>query len=180
MKRLITSATFCLAALTLGACGFHPLYGEMANGKSAGTTFAVIYVPPIDLERTGYELRNDLLDDLQASSTPAGAVYDLTVSARDHNQSIAITNNQVGNLKEVEITRWNYTLIANYQLIDRKTRKVLSKGQVSSLSGYDVVQSPYATEVALRSAQTNTAEDISQQLRLRLGVYFNQHPADAR
>jgi LPS-assembly lipoprotein len=180
MMRPIAFAAFGAAALLLAACGFHPLYGTMSNGKSAGTTFAAIYVPPIELERAGYELRNDLLDDLQARSTPAGADYDLTIALRDRNQSIAITNNQVGNLKEVEITRWNYTLIANYELVDRKTRKVLSKGQVTSLSGYDVVQSPYATEVALRNAQASTAEDVSQQLRLRLAVYFNQHPADAR
>jgi LPS-assembly lipoprotein len=180
MTRLAAFATVGIAALLLASCGFRPLYGTMSNGKSAGTSFAAIYVPPIDLEHTGYALRNDLLDDLQASATVAGTAYDLSIAARDHNQSIAITNNQVGNLKEVEITRWNYTLIANYQLVDRKTRKVLSKGQVTSLSGYDVVQSPYATEVALRAAQTSTAEDVSQQLRLRLAVYFDNHPADVK
>lgn len=180
MRRRITSFALGCAALLLAGCGFHPLYGEMANGKSASTTFAAIYVPPIDLEHVGYDLRNDLLDDLQAMSNPAGAAYDLKITARDRNQNIAITNNQVGNLKEIEITRWNYALIANFQLIDRKTQKVLSKGQVTSLSGYDVVQSPYATEVALRNAQATTAEDISQQMRLRLAVYFNQHPADTR
>jgi LPS-assembly lipoprotein len=180
MIRPVAFTTVCVAALLLAGCGFHPLYGTMSNGKSAGTSFTAIYVPPIDLERTGYELRNDLLDDLQAKANATGAAFDLNITARDRNQSIAITNNQVGSLKEVEITRWNYTLIANYQLVDRKTRKVLSKGQVTSLSGYDVLQSPYATEVALRNAQTTTAEDISQQLRLRLAVYFDNHPADAK
>jgi len=168
--RILVSA---LVVTTTSACGFHPLYGDIGDKPGATSKFGFVYVPPIQLETVGYELRNDLLDDMQAAVDPQNALYELKVNLREKNDAIAIQNTQVGALKEVEITRYNYTLICNYQLVDRKTLKVLTKGTESSLSGYDVVESPYATQVAKESAQTHTAADISQHLRLRLAVYFS-------
>jgi len=162
------------AALALVGCGFHPLYGEMNGKPGAASNFPLVYVPPIELENAGYELRNDLLDLTQAKSQPAGALYDFRIIARDRNQDIAVQNTQVGPVKEVEITRYNYTLIVNYQLVDRKTQKVLAKGSESSLSAYDVVNNPYATLSAQQDAQARTAQDIAEKLRLRLALYFAQ------
>lgn len=173
MKRLAHIAT-TIAVLALSACGFRPLYGDIGDKPGATSKFGYVYVTPIELETVGYELRNYLLDDLQAAANPKDTLYELKISLREKNDAIAIQNTQVGALKEVEITRYNYTLICNYQLIDRKTLKVLTKGTESSLSGYDVVESPYATQVAKESAQDHTAEDVSQHLRLRLAVYFSQ------
>lgn len=170
--RLLTSA---LAVMATSACGFHPLYGEVGGKPGSQARFANVYIPPIQLETAGYELRNDLLDLLQAKDTPQGALYDLKVELRDRNQAIAIQNETVNNVKEVELTRFNYTLIADYQLIDRKTQKVLTKGTESSLSAYDVVPSPYSTLVAQKDAQTKTADDIAHQLQLRLAVFFVQN-----
>lgn len=164
-------------ATLLAACGFHPLYGHLAGGPGVTTKFATVYIPPIELEGAGYELRNDLLDGMQAKSVLQGTLYDLKINLRDRNQPIAIQNQTVGALKEVEITRYNYTLIADYQLVERKTQKILTKGTESSLSAYDVVASPYATVAAKRAAQENTAQDIARDLQLRLGVFFTQAPA---
>ena len=164
-------------ALALSGCGFHPLYGHIGNGPGAQAIFATIYVPPIELERAGYALRNDLIDDLQAKSEPEGALYDLKIVLTEKNEGIAIQNELVGTVKEVEITRYNYTLVARYQLIDRKTQKPVTKGIESSLSAYDVVASPYATMAAKFKAQKNTAADVAEQLRLKLAVYFSQNAA---
>jgi LPS-assembly lipoprotein len=172
--RLLAAA---LAVIATSACGFHPLYGEIGGKPGSQARFANVYVPPIQLETAGYELRNDLLDLMQAKDTPQGALYDLKVELRDRNQAIAIQNETAPNgVKEVELTRFNYTLIADYQLIDRKTQKVLTRGTESSLSSYDVVPSPYSTLVAQKDAQTKTADDIAHQLQLRLAVYFVQNP----
>jgi len=165
------------AALALAGCGFHPLYGRIGNGPGAQAIFATVYVPPIELERVGYELRNDLIDGMQARANPDGALYDLKVVLQERNEGIAIQNELVGTVKEVEITRYNYTLVAHYQLIERKTQKLVTKGIESSLSAYDVVASPYATIEAKYQAQKNTAADVAEQLRLKLAVYFVQNQA---
>jgi len=177
MTRLASIDLAMLALATvLSGCGFHPLYGKIDGRPGAQAIFTSMYIPPITLERVGYELRNDLIDDLQASATPSNALYDLRVGLTAKTEPIAIQNQIIGLLKEVEITRYNYTLTAEYQLVDRKTQKVITKGTESSLSAYDVVVSPYATLVAQHDAQAHTAEDISQRLRLKLAVYFVQHP----
>ena len=180
MRRIIDSAIFGAVALALAACGFHPLYGQMGGSHGASGIFNSVYVQPIDLEYVGYELRNDLVDDFQGSDMPDKAAYELKVSLHERNEPIAIQNQTVGTLQEVELTRYNYTLTATYQLIDRKTEKVITKGTESSLSAYDVVQSPYSTLVAKQQAQSRTAADISQQLRLRLAVYLAQHAGQAQ
>ena len=178
--RFLVSA---LAVVATSACGFHPLYGEINGGPGAQARFETVYVPPIDLENygynVGYNVRNDLLDVMHAKSRVEGALYDLQIVLADRNEGIGIQNETIGNVKEVEITRYNYTLTASYQLVDRKTRQVLTKGTASSLSAYDVVTSPYATQVAQQDAEARTAQDIARQLQLRLAVYFAQHPVAA-
>lgn len=189
--RLLISA---LVVTTASACGFRPLYGTMGSNPGAQVMFSSIYVPPIELETAGYELRNDLADLMQAKVRPdAGTRYELQVTLTDRRQPIAIQNVEVPLnpqttcstagvkcLKEVDITRYNYTLTAKYQLVDRKTQKVLTNGTESSLSAYDVMASPYATLVAQQDVQARTAQDIAEHLRIRLGIYFAQAAGTAK
>jgi LPS-assembly lipoprotein len=179
------------AVTILAGCGFHPLYGTIGSNPGAQVMFGSVYVPPIELENAGYEMRNDLADLMQAKVRPdATTLYELQVSLTERRQPVAIQNVVVplsptvtctpgsspssGCLKEVDITRYNYTLTAHYQLVDRKTQKVLTKGTESSLSAYDVTASPYATLVAQQDVQARTAQDIAEHLRIRLGIYFAQ------
>lgn len=174
MKRAAAVLAMLSAAVVLTACSFRPLYGEINGKPGARAIFNTVYVPPIELERAGYELRNNLLDALQARTNPQGASYDLNVVLTDRQEPIAIQNETVQGVKEVEITRYNYTLIAAYSLIDRKTQKLLARGSATSLSAYDVVASPYATLVAKQDGQAKAAQDIARQIQTRLAVYFAQ------
>lgn len=177
--RLATLALASASALALAGCGFHPLYAEVDGKPGAQARFANVYIPPITFEGAGYELRNDLLDILQAKDQPPGALYDLRINLQDKNQPIAIQSETVHTIKEVEITRYNYTLIADYQLVDRKTQKVVTKGRETSISGYDVVPSPYATLVGQQDVQAHCADDIAHHLQLRLAVFFRETMSDS-
>ena len=84
----------------------------------------------------------------------------------------------VPNQDNVDI--YNYTLTADYQLVERRTQKVLTKGTESSLSAYDVVANPYATQVAKEDAQARTAQDIAQELKIKIAVYLAQHGGRAQ
>ena len=46
------------------------------------------------------------------------------------------------------------------------------KGTETTVSGYDVVASPYATLVAQQDAQKFGAREIADRIRIDLGVYF--------
>ena len=156
---LISAALFA----PLAACGFHPLYGNYGT-SSADVTFRSIYVEPIP-ERVGYQLRNDLLDLMNAPPAPAGASYRLKIELRADEKGIAVR-------ETAAITRYSYRLTARYQLLKAGTGDVLKKGIVHSLTSYNVVQSPYATVVADKDAQDRAARDIAERLRTELAVYF--------
>ena len=101
-------------ALGLAACGFRPLYGSYGANPGAQRIFASIYIPPIEGEHIGYQLRNSLIDLLEASQSRTGATYQLSVNVSEMRQGVAVTPN-------ASITRYNYTLNATYRLIDART-----------------------------------------------------------
>ena len=72
------------------------------------------------------------------------------------------------------ITRYSYTMVANYELSDIHSGKEVTKGIESTVSAYDVVASPYATLVAQQDAQKLGARDIADRIRIDLGVYFSK------
>ena len=158
----------------LAGCGFRPLYGSYGANPGAQRIFASIYVPPIELERVGYQLRNSLIDLLEASQSRRGATYQLDVSLHESRQGVAVQPN-------ASITRYNYTLEANYRLVNMRTGKVVTSGQQSTLSAYNVMPSSptasYSTLMARQDAQKRAAEDIAYRIRLDLGVFFSQNSA---
>ena len=152
-------------AVQLSGCGFHPLYGSAPEDGGARQLFAAIYVDPIAGERIGYELRNSLIDSLNGASKPGEAAYRLRVTVDQYLQGIAVEN-------DATVTRYNYTLNANYELTDLRTNKVVKTGIERTLSAYDVVTSPYATLVAEQDAQRRGASDIAYRIRIDLSTYF--------
>jgi LPS-assembly lipoprotein len=148
-----------LLSLTLTACGFHPLYGR---GGASPAIMASIYVDPIP-ERTGYELRNSLMDLLDSGGAGSKR-YRLNVRLADQRKGIALQN-------DATITRYNYLLDADYELTD-STGKIVTRGHQSTLTAYNVVASPYATLAARQDAQKRAAQDLAQRIQLDLGVFF--------
>jgi LPS-assembly lipoprotein len=151
-----------LLSLTLTACGFHPLYGR---GGASPAIMASIYVDPIP-ERTGYELRNSLMDLLDSGGAGSKR-YRLNVRLADQRKGIALQN-------DATITRYNYLLDADYELTD-STGQIVTRGHQSTLTAYNVVASPYATLAARQDAQKRAAQDLAQRIQLDLGVWFARH-----
>jgi LPS-assembly lipoprotein len=162
------ASALALAAL-LGGCGFHPLYSTEPGESGARQTFASIYVDTIAGERVGYELRNSLIDNLEATARPQQATYRLKVVVDQYLQGIAVQNNAT-------VTRYNYTLNANYELSDIHTNKIVKTGTERTLSAYDVVTSPYATLVAQEAAQKRGAIDIAARIQIDISAYFSRRP----
>lgn len=159
-------------ALLLSACGFRPLYGAYGANPGGERIFAAIFVPSIEADEAGYNLRNDLIDLLQARPTPAGAYYRLVISLSQSRQGVAIQPNAT-------ITRYNYQLNASYTLYDIKSGTQITHGKEEALSAYNVPPSSatslYSTLMARRDAQNRAAQDIAQRIRMDLGVFFAQH-----
>lgn len=155
--------------LPLAGCGFRPLYGSFGANPGAQRIFASIYVAPIESANNGYELRNALIDILQASQRAEGTVYQLNVELQESRTAVAIQPNAA-------ITRYNYQLDASYTLINTHNAEVVTSGKEEALSAYNVLPSSptaeYGTLAARRDAQQRAAQDIAERIRLALGVYF--------
>jgi LPS-assembly lipoprotein len=157
MKKLLPFALLPL----LAGCGFHPLYGD----PKLEPQMAAIYVEPIP-ETTGFELRDSLLNLLGADGKSGGKLYRLKINLTDSSQGVALQN-------DATITRYNDTLTATYVLTDAGGREI-THGTQSSLSSYNVANSPYSTLAAQQDADKRAVQDIADRIRIDLGVFLRR------
>jgi LPS-assembly lipoprotein len=128
--------------------------------------FQQVFVEPIP-GRQGVHLRNQLMDALTPQGTPGSAAYKLTVKLEDVREGLAIRQN-------TEITRYNYRLTALYELRDNVSNEVLEKGTARAIAAFNVATSQFATQTAERDAEERAAREVGEDIRLRLGLYFEQ------
>jgi LPS-assembly lipoprotein len=156
MKRALLIACACLA---LAGCGFHPLYGGKLEPRLAS-----IYVEPL-AERDGYELRNQLIDLLGSDGREAGKAYHLTLTLNQVSNGVTLQN-------DATITRYNDTITATYVLTDAKGAEI-TRGSQTSLSSFNVSNSPYSTLAVQQDSDRRAADDLADRIRMDLGVFFS-------
>lgn len=164
-RRAVFAMLAAISPLLLSACGFHPLYATVGTNNIAATLSGV-YVEPIP-DRVGYQLRNDLLDLFNATGRAGDAAYRLKLSLTETEQAVAFQTN-------TNITRYNYTLKAHYELIPRGSTAVARSGDLSTLTAYNVAAAPfvYATVTAEQDAKNRAASELAERLRITLAVYL--------
>jgi LPS-assembly lipoprotein len=164
MNRIAKAVLVAAAAISLSGCGFKPLYAVGTTPDGMRAYFGQVFVEPIP-GRQGVHLRNQLLDAMTPAGTPSGAAYNLNVQLTDVKEGLAIQEN-------TQITRYNYTLTARYELRDAVSNEVLDKGTARAIAAYNVVDSQFGTQSAERDAQDRAAREVGEDIRLRLGLYF--------
>lgn len=166
MSRVLGVVFGLCAALALSGCGFRPLYATTGAGSEGmAEYFSQVFVEPIP-GRQGVHLRNQLMDALTPAGTPSAAAYRLTIKMEDLKEGLAIKEN-------TQITRYNYSLTAKYELRDSVSGEVLDRGTARAIAAYNVVDSQFATQSAERDAQERAAREVGEDIRLRLGLYFD-------
>ena len=161
MRRLLPLLGFALAALTLSACGLHPLYGGGSSGTVA-LTLRTVEVGPIE-GQLGWLVRNNLVDRLGESGS-ANPQYRLDVKLDDNITGFGIRGDRA-------VTRERRTLRARYQLVNLSSGNVVLDATAGSDAGIDVVSSEYATVAAEQTAAERLAEVVADQIVARLGIY---------
>lgn len=162
----IAALSLFAAALLLTACGFRPLYGERANSPAATQYMAAIEIAPIP-ERIGQELQNHLRVRLNPRGTPANTRYRLQTRLNEIRTDLAIRD-------DASATLANLQLIANYTLHDAASNDVLYTGQSRFTASYNLVRSQFANLIAEDDARSRAVEAISDDMRVRLGIYFDR------
>ena len=164
--RLVNPESIFLLSLVLAGCGFHPLYGSSAAGPGIAGALSQVYVEPIP-DRVGYQLRNNLLDLFNGTGSPADAAYRLRLTLNEEEQAVALQQN-------TNITRYNYTLKAHYELFPKGSTQAAKTGDVTTLTAYNVAAAPYvyATVTAERDAKDRAANDLAERIRIAVSVFL--------
>ncbi len=153
--------------LVLGGCGFTPLYGAREGGARTDTELSQIRVLEIDNGRTGHDVYNALIDHLSPYGEPAEPDYQLRVRLSEDREGVAIE-------RDASITRYNFRLDANFRLVDVRSGNVIYEGRSRSIAAYNVVESQFATLSARRDAEERAATELSEDIKLRLAIFFDR------
>lgn len=156
-------------ALAVGmvSCGFEPLYGSKGDaGSDAVAHLASIRIGPIP-DRSGQQLRNALQDKLTPRGKAQAGLYRLEVSLVEARSDLVILQDATSTFAKMRID-------AKYVLNDIATGRPLTRGTSESTTIFNIVESEFANLNAQADARKRAVNEISDDIRLRLGLFFRQ------
>lgn len=156
-----------LLVCPLAACGFEPLYARSASGVSPVDDLAAIQVELI-ANRSGQILRTYLRDGLNPNNAEVPPRYRLRVTINEPRQDLALQRNDT-------VARYGYGVAAGFVLLDTTGRGLFS-GAASLSTNYEVSDSQFATLSSLFDARDRAMQQISDDIRNQLAVYFRGRP----
>lgn len=151
----------------LAACGFEPLYGDRGVTSVSNESLAAVQIDLIR-DREGQMLRNQLLDRFQPAGAAPKPLYRLTVSLTIRRVGLAIRPDETG-------SRADLIMGADYVVSDLATGTTLFSGRGRSISGYNVLDSEFATTSSEADAIRRAVLDLSEQITTRVSVVIAQH-----
>lgn len=159
MRGALAAALLLLTAPALSACGFTPLYAE--PGVSPSLSSIQTIAPD---GRLGYLLRESLDDELAFDhGKPPAYRLELKLGEKRRARGLRIDN---------VASRYEYTVIAHYRLLDAGSGAVVREGQVQAEVTYDAAEQPYAAIATQQDAQARVAAEVARKLRLDLSIWF--------
>lgn len=158
-----------LFALVVAGCGFQPLYSGGRNSEAAAE-LATVHIEPI-ADRVGQQLHNHLLDLLNPKGRTRDPRYVLRVILVGSTRDLAVAKSKFA-------TRSNYRLFARYRLFEAGGEKSIFDGTKKVVSSYNILTSNFFTLIAEKDAKARAVQEISQDIRTQLAVFFVQRRAD--
>ncbi len=167
--RLLGPGVVCLllgAAVALSACGFTPLYGRSeTQALSPVDHMAAIRIEPL-ADRIGQQMHNLLRDRLNPYGQPRDPVYRLELAISEARQELGIR-------KDETATRANLILSASFTLHEIESDRLLLEGRTSSVNSFNILTDQFATDFSEADARGRALRELSDNIRVRLGIYFS-------
>ncbi|PJI39428.1 LPS assembly lipoprotein LptE [Ferrovibrio sp.] len=162
----ILAVSLLLTGVATG-CGFRPLYKQAGNTSTVKEFSQISIAQPED--RPSQQLRNHLVDTLTPLGQPDRPAYRLDYRLTETLGSVFVTRSE-------EITRNNLQVTAVVYLRDYQTGGNLFSISATSQASFNVTQADYANLVSEKNARERALRDVAEQIRLRLGNYFDRKP----
>jgi len=157
-------AGFCALALCIGLTGcYEPLYTASAGDASTSQTNAGLEDIKVGIipNRGGQILHNLLLDRLNPTGRSGDPKYQL-------NTSLTENTKQLGYTRRYEATRANLTLIAEFNLVEISTGKIVYKGRSRAVGSYNINTSNYQTDASADDARRRASREVADDMKLRI------------
>ena len=163
-QRIVLLVSSIALVVSLGACGFQPLYGTSTTGAHVSSQLAAITVDQQNT-RTGQLIRNEILSSIGNNGTGEPTRYRLgfTSSADDADRVKTFDS---------DVVRKSYQLSVKYTLSDTASGKVVHKGNTFSHIPYDKTIAPFSNYQAKINATERAAKEVGNDIRTRLAAYF--------
>ena len=170
--RRAVAVIWVIAGLGLSACGFEPLYARPdGNAVTPSDEMAAIRILPLQ-DRVGQQMHNFLRDRLNPRGQPQAPRYELQVTLTELREDLGIR-------KDETATRGNLTMSANFVLLDARSKNALLSGLSRSTNSFNILQDQFATLFSENDARERALRELSDDIRLRLGIYFSRARAGA-
>ncbi len=167
--RALLCAAFLLA---LSACGFQPLYQKNAatgvvTDDLGRVKIATIKTTRREDDRLAQKFHNLLLDRMNPQGRPRQPTHTLiiTMSVGREETGIQITD---------DATRARLTVRASFVLRATVDNEEVLTGSERSVNSYNIVDSEFATLSAEADASDRAIRELSDAIKLRIGVYFTR------
>jgi LPS-assembly lipoprotein len=166
-------AVVALAALTAGC--FQPMYAEHADGTPGlREKLMGVELPPVNKPnssrdaRLGVAIRNALAFKLYGNATGMAPTHRLEIRFNT-GRSDLMTDATTG-----LPTSENYSLDAQFNLIEIATNKSVMTGTTFSHLSYDIPGSyqRFSRERALRDAEDRASQEVAENIKTRLASFF--------
>ena len=166
-------AVAAAAALTAGC--FHPMYAERSDGtpglreKLMGVELPPVNKPNASREaRLGVEIRNALAFKLYGNATGMPPTHRLVIRFSTSRSSLMVDPNTALPSSE------NYSLDAQYNLVEIVSNKSVMTGTTFSRVSYDIPGQlqRFARARAVRDAEDRAAQEIAENIQTRLASFF--------
>ena len=75
--------------------------------------------------------------------------------------------------KDETATRANLILSASFTLRELESERVLLQGRTSSVNSFNILANQFATDFSEADARERALRELSDNIRVRLGIYFS-------
>ena len=155
-----------LAATSLSACTFQPLYAPSANIVEGVDGISInemsqISVSEVDT-RVAQQVRNHLLFLLHGGNDPAETRYDARLRVTSFERRTA------ANTRLSDTTAGFVTVTTSYSLIDMSNNKQVAGGSRKASAYFDRTSQIFANQRAVRDAENRAGKDVAEMIRLAI------------
>ena len=141
------------------SCGFNPAYKTDGNQENS---LSAIEISPIETIE-GIDFYNHIKNLFPSEAVNTRYVLNTTLSfSRSYN--ILQSNSDI--FREVQ------NITVTYQLLDKQSLKLLTKGSFVKMGSYSVNSSLYANTVLRQESISGLAENAAEEIRNRLMMFF--------